>query len=285
MDSTIHRAVERAIVTMQDNVGEPLTVDDLARSAMFSKFHFTRIFRQVTGISPRRFLSALRLQQAKQLLVSTSQTVADISNIVGYNSVGTFSSRFARSVGLSPTVYRRHEGFAPQVLDAWQEEHGPPARATLHGHIHADSHGVPGIIFVGLFPGRIPEGRPVRCAVLSRPGRYQLDNVPMGSWYLLAQSIEPDLEYAYELSDAGRTVMHVGTRGPINVFEDTGTRTVDLRLKPPCAVDPPVLLALLDPYKVAMSARFGRDGGGLTAPANLGASASRAAPLGSLTAA
>src|SRR5688572_10909767 len=102
MEPRIESAVERAIITMRDHLGEPLTVDDLARSAMFSKFHFTRVFQQATGVSPARFLSALRLRDAQRLLVSTSLTVAEVSQRVGYGSVGTFSSRFSRSVGMSP---------------------------------------------------------------------------------------------------------------------------------------------------------------------------------------
>ena len=73
---------------MRDNIGEELTVDDMARAAMFSKFHFTRVFQRVTGVSPGRFLSAMRLQRAKDLLLTTSMNVADISVHVGYNSVG-----------------------------------------------------------------------------------------------------------------------------------------------------------------------------------------------------
>src|SRR2546430_14701048 len=110
---------------MRENLGEPLTVDDMAREALFSKFHFTRIFQRTTGVSPGRFLSALRLQQAKRLLVSTSLNVADISLRVGYNSVGTFSSRFTRSVGLCPTEYRRTGGYVQSVFRAsGRPQHG-----------------------------------------------------------------------------------------------------------------------------------------------------------------
>jgi AraC family transcriptional regulator len=64
MDAVVLRAVERAVETMRDNLGERLTIDDLARSAMFSKFHFSRVFQRVTGVSPGRFLSAMRLDVA-----------------------------------------------------------------------------------------------------------------------------------------------------------------------------------------------------------------------------
>src|SRR4051812_16414952 len=97
MEDALRRAVERAIQHMNENLSEPLTIDDLADVAMFSKFHFSRIFRNITGIPPGRFLSAVRLQEAKRLLLSTSLTVADISSQVGYSSIGTFSTRFKSS--------------------------------------------------------------------------------------------------------------------------------------------------------------------------------------------
>ena len=102
MDDVIERAVLRVIDSMHENLGEPLTIDDMARTAMFSKFHFSRVFQRVTGLSPGRYLSAVRLQEAKRLLASTSLSVTDISHRVGYSSVGTFSSRFATAWASRP---------------------------------------------------------------------------------------------------------------------------------------------------------------------------------------
>src|SRR5215212_10512242 len=67
MEKAIEQAVGRVIETMRENLGEQLTVDDMARTAMFSKFHFSRFFQRVTGVSPGRLLSAMRLQEAKHL--------------------------------------------------------------------------------------------------------------------------------------------------------------------------------------------------------------------------
>ena len=100
-------AVEKAILFMTARLDEPITVDDLAKTASFSKFYFTRLFQRETGVSPGRFLSAMRLEEAKRLLVTTSMRVAEISHRVGYTSVGTFTTRFTASVGISPTLYRR----------------------------------------------------------------------------------------------------------------------------------------------------------------------------------
>ena len=115
MENASELAVQRAIDAMHKHMGEQITVHDLARTAKFSRFHFTRVFRQVTGVPPGRFLSELRLERAKQLLTSTSLNVIDISVQVGYSSVGTFSARFNRTVGMSPTSYRRHAGAPPEI--------------------------------------------------------------------------------------------------------------------------------------------------------------------------
>jgi AraC family transcriptional regulator len=268
MEDTIEQAVKRAITTMRENLGEQLTVDDMARAAMFSKFHFTRVFQRVTGVSPGRFLSALRLQRAKQLLVSTSLNVADISLRVGYNSVGTFSSRFSRSVGMSPTTYRRLAGYAHSIQT--QAHHSDPAvpKSRVYGQIWP-SHGQPrGLVFVGLFPERIPEGRPVRCATLPGPGSYQFDDVPPGTWYLLAQSVSGDPVQPAPDADGTDQTISVATDGPLTIRRDASIRA-DVVLKPARALDPPVLLALMDARKLAMARATGGDGAAAIASGRL----------------
>lgn len=106
MGTVAEDAVRRVVEAMHDNLGDPFTADDMARTAVFSKYHFIRLFRQTTGVTPGRFLAALRIKEAQRLLLATDLSVAEISQRVGYASVGTFSSRFKLSVGLSPSAYR-----------------------------------------------------------------------------------------------------------------------------------------------------------------------------------
>ena len=103
----VESGVERAVGVMWERFWEPLCLDDLARCALVSKFHFLRVFSRVTGVTPGRFLSAVRVFEAKGLLVGSSLSVADVSAGVGYGSTGSFTRRFSESVGLSPTQYRR----------------------------------------------------------------------------------------------------------------------------------------------------------------------------------
>ncbi|NUT05048.1 MAG: helix-turn-helix transcriptional regulator [Hamadaea sp.] len=247
-DHTAERAVERVITLMRENLDEQLTVDDMARTAMFSKFHFSRMFQRVTGVSPGRFLSALRLEQAKRLLISTSYNVSDISLRVGYTSVGTFSSRFTRSVGLSPTTYRRQRGVTAEIRTGTPGYATGAPPATVSGIIrHAKPSPRRRLIFAGLFRDRLPEGRPVACAVLREPGPFLIEQVPAGMWYLLMHSVPKGAETA-----RNDDLTEVATCGPIAVRPGAAVEGCDALLQPARHLDPPVLLALLDVRTTAL---------------------------------
>ncbi|NKE61629.1 helix-turn-helix transcriptional regulator [Lentzea sp. PSKA42] len=237
---------------MRENLAEQLTIDDMARTAMFSKFHFSRVFQRATGVSPGRFLSAIRLQEAKRLLVSTMFSVTEISHRVGYASVGTFSSRFRSSVGVSPTTYRQLGGFTTRICPDGRVRVTPKQSATIRGHVWPSAAGHAGAVFIGLFPDRLPQGQPIRCTVLDRPGPYALEDVPQGTWYVLAYAGEvPAAEEerlipAQRNGDGDRVRALVGSVGPVTIRPETVIRPADVRLRPMNAFDPPVLLALLD---------------------------------------
>lgn len=240
MDEIVRQAVARAIVTMRENLGEGLTIDDLARAAMFSKFHFSRVFHRTTGLSPGRFLSALRLAEAKRLLLTTTVSVADISHQVGYNSVGTFSARFSSSVGVSPTAYRRVSG-RPRIPE---QPEGPRSGLAVRGQVVCPATTDVSAVFVGLFPNRIVEGPPVRYAVLPGTGPYVLEDVPAGSWYVLAHA----LGTAHGADTAPRP--YVGLTGTLTVRPGVTALLTDVRLRPRLGFDPPLLLALPDLRRV-----------------------------------
>jgi AraC-like DNA-binding protein len=95
---------------------EPLGVDDLARAAGLSRAHFSREFRRAFGESPHAYLLTRRLERAAALLRTTDRSVADICVSVGLQSVGSFTTSFTRTYGMSPTVYRA--AFPPAAHDA-----------------------------------------------------------------------------------------------------------------------------------------------------------------------
>jgi AraC-like DNA-binding protein len=85
---------------------EPLDVPELARAAHLSPAHFSREFRRTFGEPPHQYLLTRRMERAAALLRSTDRSVADVCMTVGMRSVGSFTTTFGRTFGLSPTAYR-----------------------------------------------------------------------------------------------------------------------------------------------------------------------------------
>jgi AraC-like DNA-binding protein len=85
---------------------EPLTVEDLARAANLSRAHFSREFRRAFGEPPHAYLLTRRLERAATMLRTTDHSVAEICLSVGLQSIGSFTTSFTRTYGVSPTAYR-----------------------------------------------------------------------------------------------------------------------------------------------------------------------------------
>ena len=85
---------------------EPLEVPTLARAAHLSPAHFSREFRRTFGETPHQYLLTRRLERAAALLRNTDHSVADICLDVGLRSVGSFTTSFTQTFGVSPTAYR-----------------------------------------------------------------------------------------------------------------------------------------------------------------------------------
>lgn len=85
---------------------EPLNLDQLARVAGVSKFHFARSFESAYGETPIRYLTRRRIERAQDLLRSANLTITEVCMAVGFTSLGSFSTRFTALVGESPTAYR-----------------------------------------------------------------------------------------------------------------------------------------------------------------------------------
>jgi AraC-like DNA-binding protein len=105
---------------------DPLDVTTLAGAAHLSPAHFSREFRRAFGEPPHQYLLTRRMERAAALLRNTDHSVADICLTVGLRSVGSFTTSFGRTFGLSPTAYRAAHPPASDrarvptcVLSAW----------------------------------------------------------------------------------------------------------------------------------------------------------------------
>jgi AraC-like DNA-binding protein len=112
---------------------EPLGVDDMAAAAGLSRAHFSREFLRAFGESPHAYLLTRRLERSASLLRYTDRSVADICFSVGLASVGSFTTSFTRTYGVSPTAYRaRYPPAAAHAIvpSCIVRAYGRPQRST-----------------------------------------------------------------------------------------------------------------------------------------------------------
>ena len=95
---------------------EQLGVDDMARAAGLSRAHFSREFSAAFGESPHTYLLTRRMERAAALLRNTDRSVAEVCFSVGLRSVGSFTTTFKRTYGVTPTAYRA--SFPPAAASA-----------------------------------------------------------------------------------------------------------------------------------------------------------------------
>jgi AraC-like DNA-binding protein len=124
----------------------PLTIDEVAREAAMSPFHFIRLFHALFGDTPHQFRIRTRLERAKQLLASGDFSVTEVCMDVGFSSVGSFSDLFARRVGTPPSAFKRKARSMVVVPGTLPKELFPgcltlmgPAFAVLEKHRAAGS--------------------------------------------------------------------------------------------------------------------------------------------------
>lgn len=93
-----------------------VSIDDVAKSAAMSRFHFVRQFKAVFGETPVQFRTRVRLDQAKHLLIQSDDSITDICMAVGFSSLGSFSALFSQRFGRSPSGYREKLRHSTEVL-------------------------------------------------------------------------------------------------------------------------------------------------------------------------
>ena len=97
----------RARDFLADRFDEGPSLEEAAREAYLSSFYFNRLFTEAFGETPHEFVTRLRIDRAKRLLLADRASVTDICFEVGYQSLGSFSTRFRSLTGLSPAAFRR----------------------------------------------------------------------------------------------------------------------------------------------------------------------------------
>ncbi|MCF6525204.1 helix-turn-helix transcriptional regulator [Streptomyces sp. JJ36] len=121
--------LRRARDRMDRDYAQPLDVPALAREALMSPGHFSRSFRAAYGETPYGYLMTRRVERAKALLRRGDLSVTEVCFAVGCTSLGSFSSRFTRLVGESPSAYRaRDHGDGAAIPACMAKIHTRPVR-------------------------------------------------------------------------------------------------------------------------------------------------------------
>lgn len=102
-----HERKMRAVDYIREHIDRPITIAALARESNMSQFHFVRSFRKSLGVSPLRYVTALRVEEAKRLLRGTSDSLAGVAHATGFCSQSHMTTVFKRIVGVAPGEYRR----------------------------------------------------------------------------------------------------------------------------------------------------------------------------------
>jgi AraC-like DNA-binding protein len=100
-------AVDRALAYLDRNYAKPLTDASVARELGLSASHFRFLFRQVTGQPFHKYLVALRLERAKEMIISEQMTVGDVAEAVGFGALSHFSRSFTQRFGVNPTNVKK----------------------------------------------------------------------------------------------------------------------------------------------------------------------------------
>ena len=100
--------VDRTIAYMNSHFSEKITIDDLANQAARSSGHFSKIFKSVTGMTPMDYLSMIRIQKARNLLIHSMKSITEIAMECGFNTSSYFSSCFLEKYKTTPSAYRQN---------------------------------------------------------------------------------------------------------------------------------------------------------------------------------
>lgn len=244
---TPNKTIQDSIVFIQQNLDQDLSLNVLADEAAYSPFHFSRMFKRQIGVSPMYFISSLRLQLAKTLLLDTAFPIRDIGLEIGQQSLGTFTTRFTNSIGMTPASFRASlQHPEAYMTDLKQNKWQPPAMHTassrqLSGSIQTDEP-FNGIILAGLFPKPIPEGLPVRGTLLIHSHSFHLTNIPVGTYFLMATAISWEMDSKKILIP--QETLRARHPYPICIDGKRSLPETRLIMRKPEITDPPILISL-----------------------------------------
>lgn len=106
LTNTLYQKVISAKIFIDENYHSQISLEEIAGKAFLSKFHFHRLFTSIYKVTPHQYITQQRLGAAKILLAKEGISVTDVCNMIGFESLGSFSTLFSKQSGCSPQYYR-----------------------------------------------------------------------------------------------------------------------------------------------------------------------------------
>lgn len=103
----VDRRIRRSVELMHTQLDQDLTLKELSAASYLSPFHFARLFKKLTGLSPHNYLASIRATRAQLLLAETDLSVTEIGARVGYLSGSHFTKAFRLATGATPREFRK----------------------------------------------------------------------------------------------------------------------------------------------------------------------------------
>ena len=104
----LYKRIVQAKLFIDSNYADNIDLNNISDEAYFSKFHFIRLFKYIYGNTPHKYLTAVRIEKATQLL-RTGKPVSEVCCAVGFDSVSTFGSLFKRIIGVTPSAFLENQ--------------------------------------------------------------------------------------------------------------------------------------------------------------------------------
>jgi len=99
-------SIERLLTKINADISNPPSVQEMAKIAGLSQYHFIRVFNNVVGMTPKQYIMVVRMNRAKYLLNTTDIEIRDIAKMIGYSSESAFCTGFRNALNITPGDYR-----------------------------------------------------------------------------------------------------------------------------------------------------------------------------------
>ncbi len=105
--------LQQALKYIHNNFSTEISLDRVAGTAGISKYHFSRLFKEMTGLTYQSYLNRVRIEQAKKLLNDDALSITDTGYAVGYSDLTHFERIFKKLTGITPSQFRRRTSSLP----------------------------------------------------------------------------------------------------------------------------------------------------------------------------